>query len=298
MVFWWVNLGKTYDSYEKGHINFLWAPERDSSGKEVYHWKLMNELKEGDIVFCYYKKHLQAYSFVIKTAVKSMYPFKEGDNPSRKGNRVYIAYNQIKNIIKLDNIKQKLQNDLLQSKYSPINKSGNVNQGYLFKISGKAGLYLLSEIESKEGEHVFSQIEKNIEDSHDKTTAESLIASRRGQGKFRNKLIEAWDSKCAVTECDLVEILIASHCKPWILSKDEEKLDHNNGLLLSPNYDKLFDLGYISFDENGQIIISSSLSKDTYKKLNISKNDKLFKIPSNPDFQEFLEYHRSEIFSK
>ena len=58
------------------------------------------------------------------------------------------------------------------------------------------------------------------------------------------------------------KFLIASHIKPWACSESGEKLDIDNGLLLCPNHDALFDSGYISFDENGVIMISEHLKRD------------------------------------
>ena len=52
------------------------------------------------------------------------------------------------------------------------------------------------------------------------------------------------------------ELLVASHIKPWSISDANEKLDIHNGLLMCPNHDKLFDRGYISFDDTGRILIS------------------------------------------
>ena len=93
----------------------------------------------------------------------------------------------------------------------------------------------------------------------------------------------------------MTDLLIASHIKPWSESSNEEKLDSYNGLLLLPNYDKLFDKHLISFDDDGRIIISPQIKKEEYKILGISANDKLFNV-----FEEnkpYLKIHR-EIFYK
>lgn len=84
----------------------------------------------------------------------------------------------------------------------------------------------------------------------DETTRKRLIDARLGQGNFRERLIEYWMG-CAVTGLTLVNILRASHIKPWHLSSNFERLDAFNGLLLSPNMDALFDQGYISFTKQG-----------------------------------------------
>ena len=50
--------------------------------------------------------------------------------------------------------------------------------------------------------------------------------------------------------------LIASHCEPWRDSTNQERLDGENGLLLTPSIDHLFDRGFIGFEDSGRLIIS------------------------------------------
>jgi len=126
-----------------------------------------------------------------------------------------------------------------------------------------------------------------------KTEKEQLISARIGQGNYRNKLINLW-KKCAVSKCEITELLIASHIKPWSKSTNIEKLDPYNGLLLLPNYDKLFDKGLISFEDNGKIIISPLIKEEEYKVLGISPNDELFKVYD--ENKPYLEEHRRIVF--
>ena len=128
-----------------------------------------------------------------------------------------------------------------------------------------------------------------------KTEKEALLKSRIGQGAFRNNLIEYWGG-CSITHCSQVNILVASHIKPWRVSTNKERLDKYNGLLLLPNLDKLFDLGYISFDNNGQIIISSLLSDED--KVILGLNPKLHLSRLEKSHYEYLEYHREKCFIK
>lgn len=125
------------------------------------------------------------------------------------------------------------------------------------------------------------------------TTRQSLISSRIGQGAFRLGLVKLWQS-CSVTSANLLEVLIASHIKPWKNSDNREKLDPYNGLLLTPNLDSLFDKGFISFQNNGIIIISKRLTSKTCEFLNINP-----KIKLRETFEKnfpYLEYHREKVF--
>lgn len=138
-------------------------------------------------------------------------------------------------------------------------------------------------------------VEADIEEiinAEDKTATQKaiLVNSRIGQGKFRTDLIEYWQG-CSLTRYKKIHFLIASHIKPWSLSDDDERLDPNNGFLLLANIDKAFDLGYISFNEKGKIIISEFL--DDYEVLGISKN---MGIALNNKHQDYLAHHREITF--
>ena len=87
---------------------------------------------------------------------------------------------------------------------------------------------------------------------------DAYIKARIGQGVFREKLINLWQGACSVTGCEQLDILIASHIKPWSkCPTSKEATDMMNGLLLIPNLDSLFDKGFISFDNDGAILFST-----------------------------------------
>lgn len=119
--------------------------------------------------------------------------------------------------------------------------------------------------------------------------------ARIGQGKFRKKLLEHWKA-CSITGCKNLDVLIASHIKPWRDCTYEEAIDMTNGLLLIPNLDSLFDKGFISFDTDGVILLSPQLSSTDTEQLGVNKSMHLNHI--YPQHQSFLEFHRTNIFRK
>lgn len=139
--------------------------------------------------------------------------------------------------------------------------------------------YLLEDIENILGSEIVIDTEK-----------ENLIKCRIGQGKFRDQLIEYWNG-CSVTGFKNIDLLVASHIKPWRNSSNKERLDVYNGLLLTPNLDKLFDKGYVSFDNNGKILISKSL--ENYQILGVNYN---MKINIDKNHKKYLAFHREQIF--
>lgn len=154
--------------------------------------------------------------------------------------------------------------------------------------------------------HVNSDYHKRMEDSilievnaveNDNnikaTEKDSIVKSRIGQGIFRNNLIEYWHG-CAISQCPLTWMLIASHIKPWRDADNQERLDTYNGLLLLPNYDKLFDLGYISFNPKGKIMCSRLLDKFDREAIGLTSDLHLVKLENQ--HLKYLKYHNENCF--
>ena len=125
-----------------------------------------------------------------------------------------------------------------------------------------------------------------------KTEKSALISARIGQGKYRSELIDYWEC-CALTGFSNVRFLIASHIKPWRKSVNQERLDPFNGLLLLPNLDKVFDLGFITFTEKGKIIVSEHL--DDTENIGVTRD---MSIALENEHQEYMKFHRDVMFER
>lgn len=123
------------------------------------------------------------------------------------------------------------------------------------------------------------------------TTKQEMLNVRIGQQRFRKLVLDMWGHKCAVTGAG--QFITASHIKPWSVSDNSERLDPFNGLALSPVYDKAFDVGLISFDDEGKILISKRLAKDAAL-LGISGKERIREL--NFLHKKYLSYHRQERF--
>ena len=124
----------------------------------------------------------------------------------------------------------------------------------------------------------------------------SLVKSRRGQGVFRENLLEKYKF-CIITHINIPNILVASHIKPWSVCSNSERLDVNNGLLLSATYDRLFDSGLITFKNNGEILLSKYITDDNREKLGI-KSGIAYDLKYSSSMKDFLEYHEEIVFIK
>ena len=127
------------------------------------------------------------------------------------------------------------------------------------------------------------------------TDREQVILARNGQGLYRDRLLAAWGGACAVTGLSEPDFLMASHAKPWKDASDAERLDGANGLPLIPNLDKLFDKGWISFANDGVILVSPSLSSAAQAALGVNSSLQL-RLPLSDTQKEYLRYHREKVF--
>ncbi|HEX2975448.1 MAG TPA: HNH endonuclease signature motif containing protein, partial [Bacteroidales bacterium] len=125
------------------------------------------------------------------------------------------------------------------------------------------------------------------------TERKGLVTSRVGQGAYRKRIIHRWEYKCAVTGFNKLDILIASHIVPWSNSNDHERLDVDNGILLSPVFDALFDKHLISFENNGKIILSDEIDNLSYRKIGVTGTEKIKNLSHHN--LKYLERHRSVI---
>lgn len=148
-------------------------------------------------------------------------------------------------------------------------------------------------------EQVFAKEEENkiLADPQLKITErQAIVKSRIGQGQFRENLLLKY-KKCVITGIDIPQVLVASHIKPWAACDNSERLDVNNGFILSATYDKLFDSGLISFKCNGKLYISGAISVSNRGLLGLNK-DKQYPIGYSENMASYLQYHNDVIYLK
>ncbi|MCR5633669.1 MAG: HNH endonuclease, partial [Eubacterium sp.] len=139
------------------------------------------------------------------------------------------------------------------------------------------------------------EIEKSIDSAKlEGKEREAFVKVRVNQGEFRRQLLSRYN-KCCLCNVSSPEFLIASHIKPWSECEPDEKLDPDNGLLLCPNHDKLFDSGYISFEDSGDIMISEQVSEVDRRFLNVFEDMFIRPVKGNI---KYLKYHRDNCFKK
>ena len=127
----------------------------------------------------------------------------------------------------------------------------------------------------------------------------SKSKSRIGADLYRKKVIEHMP-QCPFTKISEEKLLIASHIKPYSIcikeGREDQAVDYLNGLAFTPTYDKLFDQGYITFKDNGDLVCGTLLSPYTWERLNINPTAKNNLRIYPEEREEYLEYHRNYVF--
>lgn len=118
------------------------------------------------------------------------------------------------------------------------------------------------------------------------------VTLRRGQKEFRDSLIIN-NPECVICGLNDINFLQASHIKPWKDSTHRQRLDVFNGFLMCPNHDKVFDKGYITFTDEGNIIISPLLSNSVQSLFNLNNRLNIKILPGN---RKYLKWHRENCF--
>jgi putative restriction endonuclease len=307
MSFWWVNHKQTYISEIEG--GYIWSPKENSNGSKNQTYINLTETCIGDIILSYAGGLIKAIG-VVSSCYKEIKKPSEfgaaGDAWSDNGWTVPINWEILKNSIRPKQYIAQIA-PLLPKKHSPLQANGNGNQScYLAKINEELGSFLLS-IAQSDNVEVMELIESDkieldeqkavneiqLSSGIEETEKNQIIKARKGQGKFRKNL-EKVESKCRVTGVDMHNLLIASHIKPWRAANNFERLDGNNGLLLSPHIDKLFDQGWISFHDEGGLICANKDVENTLFLwgVNIPCNVGHFNVKQI----EYLLYHRETIY--
>ena len=130
------------------------------------------------------------------------------------------------------------------------------------------------------------------------TSSTQIVNVRSKQSLFRRRLLTV-EKRCRLTGIEDLRFLRASHLKPWAkCATGDERVDGNNGLLLSPHADFLFDRGWITFEDSGALVRSSHLPGEVVDRIGLD-------LKTGRDCGRFvgsqrayLEYHRNAIFDK
>jgi putative restriction endonuclease len=316
MRYWWVNQNQTYRQEVGG--GYMWSPKRAKGGKKNFSYEMMREIAPGDLILSFNNKLLSAVGVAKTLCLDGWIPDEFGSQDwDPRGWRIEVSFQELKN--KIEPAKyMHLIRPVLPTKYSPLQLNGRGNQFYLTEIQpllmgvlaqiiGPEVQLLLNAqplLSQQECDAPFdphgdiykweeSEIQTIINNSIIiETERRELVKSRRGQGLFR-KRVSLIETECRITKVNNPEHLIASHIKPWRHANNDQRLDQENGLFLTPNVDHLFDRGLISFENNGKVIVAPRADTASLNKMRINTTSNVGNFSSGQ--KEYLDYHRNYV---
>jgi len=316
MRYWWVNQNQTYKQELGG--GYLWSPKRNANGARNPFYESMREVAPGDIVFSFVDTRIAAIGIAESYCYESPKPEEFGDaglNWEKIGWRIRIRFTSLTNRIRPKE-HMSLLRPLLAERYAPLQPNGNgIQSVYLTEVSGGFAQTLVALIgpeaiaaqadtkvdRSMTAANVDLELwEHHIESDLDRsvniptTEREALITARRGQGLFKQRVMLI-ENRCRITHVENPTHLRASHCKPWRDSSNDERLNGENGLLLTPSIDHLFDRGFISFQDNGNLIVSPVAHMPSLERMGVATRDTVNVGAFSDGQRRFLEYHRDAV---
>jgi putative restriction endonuclease len=314
MRYWWVNQNQTYRHEVQG--GYLWSPKRNANGARNPFYESMREVAPGDLIFSFMDTRILAVGIAQSYCWESPKPQEfgtAGQNWENIGWKVTVQFTELENKVRpKDHIG--ILRPLLPEKYSPLQPNGNGLQSvYLTELPTSLAQALIGligrevsalavaardvkPIPADDLEMWERTLERQVtnDSSIRETERQALIRARNGQGLFRDRVSKI-ETKCRVTGVENPVHLVASHCKPWRDSTNEERLNGDNGLLLTPSIDHLFDRGFIGFEDNGKLIISPVAHKPSLQRMGIE----ISKVVNVGGFtsgqKQFLEFHRNAV---
>lgn len=323
MAYWWVNQNQTFDQEIEG--GYLWSPQRNTNGHRNPFYEFMKEVQPGDVVLSFSDTWIRAVGIAKSYAYPSAKPSEFGNigvnwHPT-EGWRVDVRWRLLDNPVRPRDHIGRLRL-ALPNRYSPLQESGAGLQGvYLTSvpdalysaIAGLVGSELTvlmggtrdtnvsaSEItkEQEAAERILEDVETlriDADRTLRSTEKDALVKARIGQGVFKRN-VATIERYCRITKVDRIEHLIASHTKPWYKSSNDERLNGNNGFLLTPTADHLFGGGFITFENDGTLVLSPVAHVESLKKMGVRSDEKV-NVGSFTDGQrEFLDFHRENVF--
>jgi putative restriction endonuclease len=314
MRYWWVNQNQTFrHEIEGGH---LWSPKRNANGARNPFCESMREVAPGDLIFSFMDTRILAVGIAQSYCWESPKPLEfgaAGENWENIGWRVKVAFTKVANKVRPKDHIDVLR-PLLPSKYSPLQPNGNGLQSiYLTSVPSTLAEVLLGLIGQETAPltlaaHDVKPVitddlefwERNQEQyvvddpTIDTTERLALITARKGQGLFKERVSKI-ETRCRITGVENPVHLVANHCKPWRDSSNEERLNGENGLLLTPSIDHLFDRGFIGFEDSGRLIISPAAHLPSLQQMGLEVRQSVNVGTFTRGQKQYLDFHRTSV---
>ena len=320
MRYWWVNQNQTYKHEVLG--GYLWSPKRKKNGDRNPFYDFMREVAPGDVVFSFADRQIKAIGIAASHAYESPKPMEFGTAGAYWddiGWRVDVGFIKLRGLIHpashMDQLASKLP-----LRYAPLSPNGTGLQAVYLTFLPEPFAATLIDLIGREARDIVlgNRIADELQQSPalglaqweeheltklatdpllEETTRLAVVLARRGQGLFKQNVLKL-ESACRLTGVDRIEHLRASHCKPWRDADNRERLDGENGLLLTPDADHLFDRGFLSFEDNGNVLVSPVAHVQSMARMGLDPSNLKNAGAFSEGQRRYLEFHRDSVFLK
>ncbi|MDY0110664.1 MAG: HNH endonuclease [Candidatus Krumholzibacteria bacterium] len=321
--YWWVNQKQTFRHEHAG--GYLWSPKVSHNGARNPFYDCMRIVAPADLVLSYVDRRIVAVGVATSNCYEAPKPVefgRTGEYWSEIGWRVDVVYRELPRPLEPAQHLQAIR-PLLPRRYSPLSVDGRGRQSvYLTELPpslmsqlalliGQPVLQMLDEstlvardsrpeldkianpIQERWERHLVAEIEQLTD--LPATEREQLIYARVGQGRFRGLVYER-ERVCRVTRVDRPEHRVASHIRPWRHSDNDARLDPENGLMLTPNVDHLFDRGFITFSGDGRLHFSPAVDPTSLVRMGMDPQRRVDVGVFSSGQKRYLEFHREQVF--
>ena len=279
----------------------------------------MREVAPGDVVFSFAATRIAAIGIAASHAEESPKPAEFGTTGAYWENigwQVNVSFTELLSRVRPSEYMDVLR-PLLPKLYAPLRADGVGMQGVyltylpddfaaaLVDLIGIEARSLVTGFRVSEPDRPHSSIVQLRWEEHllarlhgdaliAETEKEAVVMARRGQGLFKERVMLR-ERACRVTGVTKEEHLRASHCKPWRDCSNAERLDGENGLLLTPTIDHLFDRGFIGFEGNGNLVVSPVAHLASLARMGINPNLQQNVGNFSAGQRSYLEFHRESV---
>ena len=261
--FYWGQYSNNKKLFSDDRINEIRSEEDrriifyNSQSKEVYVGELSN-------IYSHFDKNLE------KKSIEEFIPEYYKEELHKTEDSKVTAWLEVKSINLIAESDRYLDNIFLKS-------DKNCEKSIKESLGGQASRFYIQNKNEYEvypnykyDEEIIETNEKLKEsyipiDENKKSTKMMLCVIREGHEKFRNEILNNYDNKCCISECNISAVLEAAHVTPYN-GRDSNNIQ--NGICLRADIHKLWDKHFIAINpKTNQVEIAKVLRDTEYKNL-------------------------------
>jgi len=293
MAYWWLNQNE--DEIDFWDDDLIVVPRRDKLGKTAPGFAVAADMKPGDVGFAFVGGDLEAVFAVIGAGEEEVIEL-GADGQRRPARVVPGRFVDLTSPLSFEALSTLLRG-ALPIVDSPLRAGDERAETRVFALDDGVARRLIQALMTEPtaglalGDAMAAALSASDRDDQ---AVEVLTMARLGGGVFGEEVLALWDGACACTGTTNRSLVQVVPIKPWVLASDEERLDPQNGLPLTPTWHVAFGSGMIAFGDDGQVMLGRDLDPEDARKAGI---DPAFRLALKGERQAaYLGAHRAALF--